>query len=651
MGKINRLSPHVADLIAAGEVVERPASVVKELIENAIDAGAENITVELERGGMAMIRITDDGSGMAPDDAETAFLRHATSKISSKDDLYRIGTLGFRGEALAATAAVSKIEVATCLRGAEVGTRLELEKGVVTRREETGCPAGTTIVVKDLFFNTPARLKFIKKDAAEGNFAAATVEKCAIAHPEISFKLIKENATVLHTPGDSSLLSCLYCIYGKEFVAGLIKTQYEYMGVRLSGYITTPKSARGNRSMQHFFINARPVKNRVLSVALEEACKNSVMVGRFPSCFLNITIDPSIVDVNVHPTKSEVKFADERPVFDCIYFAVKSALTVNNEAVLGLHENKESAGKPETAAAKTAAAPTAAAKFAEAKFAETGTTAENNRPAAIETGIFAPAAAVPATASQTELFVKNEPPVELKHGILPLKDPKSAFAQPQFLQYATRDVQIKIEKEPDLVQQPADETQNTIQFRLIGELMKLYILAESEDRLIIIDKHAAHERMIYEELKKQRGVPVSQALIKPAVLNMSGNDLTIVLDHLEQFSKLGFEIEPFGAASIAVRQVPSVTDQQDILPLIEEIVEQLARDKKCAEPEIMDKMLRTVACKAAMKAGKATPEAELAVIVRRVLEDPDISYCPHGRPVKIVMDKKALEKQFGRIQP
>ncbi len=625
MPRIEKLSPHLADLIAAGEVVERPASVVKELVENAIDAGAKSVTVELVRGGMEEISVTDDGCGMSREDARTAFLRHATSKLKSERDLAAIGTLGFRGEALAAISAVSRVELTTCETGAELGTFLYLEAGEVREEEEVGCPEGTTIRIRELFYNTPARLKFVKKDASEGAYASAAAEKCALAHPEVALTLVREGVEIFRTPGDGDLYSCLYCLYGADFAKGLLPVEYTFESASVHGYITRPEKARGNRTMQNFFVNNRPVKNRMLSVAIEEACRGNIMVGKFPSCFLYLETDPAAVDVNVHPTKSEVKFAAEKHVFDCLYFGVKTAIRRPEE-------------KPAATFIMSEAAPTASPQT----LAEAARPAEEKK-APIEQSF------APPPERREPVRQSFTPP-----SVAPSVSHTAVFTQQPVLRYETAQPAEKPAAQPAEIkpavpqkETPAAQSFAERDFRIIGEFARLYILVECGDELIVVDKHAVHERMLYEKLKTQKSDASAQVLLKPVVVNLSGEDMAIYEENAPLFAAAGFETEVFGEMSIVVRSLPLALEREDAVPAVTEMLNAMASRRDAME-ERRDKVLHTVACRAALKAGHKNALPELEVLVRHALFDPAIRYCPHGRPVKWSLDTRELEKRFGR---
>ncbi len=635
MAKIKQLSRQMADMIAAGEVVERPASVVKELVENAIDAGAHMITVELERGGTGYLRITDNGSGIAGEDVETAFLRHATSKISTPEDLDGVLTLGFRGEALAAISSVSRMEVLTLAEGEQIGTSLELEGGVVTDRSEAGCPRGTTMIVRDLFYNTPARMKFLKRDATEAAQVAGVVQRAALSHPEISFRLIRDGKTELHTPGDRDLKSTVYHVFGKEFSDTLTPLSSEFEGIRIRGFITRPDGARGNRTMQHFFVNGRAVRSKILMSALEAGYKNAIPGGRFPGCVLQLEISPHRLDVNIHPTKAEIKFQQERQVFDALYYAVKDALEADQT-------------RPELQLSAAAGRKPGLSVKAEPKkdFWET-----------IPARDFQKKAAAPP-APRTEYPVR--PVYDRPSAVLPVRQPERPFDSGP-VRALTPDPEIPKEpapgaKAPDPVppaeQEPAQPVQTPMEegpepYRYLGETMETYLLVEQGDKLLLIDKHAAHERVLYEQMKERAGEIPTQLLLAPVPASLSKEDTAALLEEQEFLKGMGFLVEDFGGA-LLIRGVPADVDQADPAVLLSGLAEQLRGGSRLPRMELRDRMLYTMACKAAIKGGWKTGEEELRRLVDRVLQTRDIRHCPHGRPVLIEISKGQLERQFER---
>lgn len=623
MSVINILSPHVADLIAAGEVVERPASVVKELVENAIDAGAKNVTVEIRGGGAAMIRVRDDGCGMSPEDAGVAFLRHATSKLRGERDLEAIETMGFRGEALAAISAVSKIRLTTCLRGAESGTLVTLEAGEITEMQPFGCPEGTTMEVSELFYNTPARQKFLKSDRAEASACQAAALRCALAHPEISFRFLRDGEEQFFSPGDGRQDSCLYALLGRAAAADMLRCTGEKEGVAVSGYVSSPAAARGNRAMQFFICNGRAIRSQLLQAALEQAYKNSLLTGRFPSCALYITLPCASVDVNVHPAKTEVKFTDERRVFDAVYYAVLSALA-GEERTQAPAEELPASIKPKADFYRTMSASdfrangyAAAAPHTPAAKAAAGSW----RPTSLRT---------PDPQWQERLDLRPSSTPSAPKGSAP-----TPFAPPAGSRIVEKAVQnVEKPRLPD--------------HKILGEAMKTYILVEQGEELLLIDKHAAHERMIFDRLKAQDRTVMAQSLLVPVTLRPDGADAELLEKNAPLLRSLGFEIEPFGEAEYIVRALPADMDAADVGPALEEICEKLHRGKAPRPEEARDEILHTVACKAAIKAGWDNSEEELERLVEAVLSGA-VKYCPHGRPVSAVLTKKELDRLFKRI--
>ena len=624
MPKIQVLDKQIAELIAAGEVVERPSSVIKELVENAIDAGASVVTVEIRHGGITYMRVTDNGCGIAPEDVPIAFLRHATSKIAQQDDLNSIMTLGFRGEALASISAVSHVELLTRARGASIGVRYICGGDEDSVLEDAGCPEGTTIVIRDLFYNTPARMKFLKKDSTEGNSVAGVLDKMALSHPEISFRFIRDGKEQLRTPGDNQLSSAIYGVYGKEFLSTLIPVDYEYEHVKVTGFVSKPSGSRPNRSMQNFFINGRYIRSRTAMAALEEAYKGSIMAGKFPACALHLQLSFGAVDVNVHPAKLEVRFVNERPIFDSVYHAVKSALLQG----------------------------------------DTPKVLEFKKPAVN------PYAPLPQKQEQLKLPQKQQPPASrpdpAQFGSV-LRDvegdndfhsfaervvetpktkpqvPKPGELPPQ------KTVQPELpekEKQIPAAEQPTPVFREEVHSKIIGEAFGTYLIVEyGKDSLMFIDKHAAHERMIFDRLKAQDRQIMSQTLLTPQTWRPEREAMEALQANGDLLIELGFELEPFGEDDLIVRAVPDAMDPAQVIPALEEIAEKLKRGSR----DLMrDGVLQTISCKAAIKAGWDTDPIELQVLADKVASG-EIKYCPHGRPVAVVLTKKELDKQFGRI--
>ena len=625
MSVINILSPHVADLIAAGEVVERPASVVKELVENAIDAGAQNITVEIRGGGAAMVRVRDDGCGMSPEDAGVAFLRHATSKLHDERDLEAIRTMGFRGEALAAISAVSKVRLTTRQKGAESGTLVTLEAGEITAMQPVGCPDGTVMEVTELFYNTPARQKFLKSDRAETAACQAAALRCALAHPEKSFRFLRDGEEQFFSPGDGRQDSCLYALLGRAVASDMLKCAGEREGVSVSGYVSSPAAGRGSRAMQFFFCNGRAIRSQLLQAALEQAYKNSLLTGRFPACALYLALPFGSVDVNVHPAKTEVKFTDERKVFDAVYYAVLSALA-------GEERTKAPAAElPETIRPKENFYQSMSAEDFRAK----GYTAAEKTPSGaskVASGSWRPTGLrAPDSAWQERLDLK----APISTSFEPKKPAAQGFEAPAGSRIVEKAVQ-NVEK-PSLPDH-----------KILGEAMKTYILVERGEDLILIDKHAAHERMIFDRLKSQDRAVMAQSLLTPVTLRPDAADAELIEQNAALLSSLGFEIEPFGETDFVVRALPADMDAAEVASAIEEICEKLRRGGAPKAEEARDEILHTVACKAAIKAGWDNAPEELERVTEAVLSGA-VRYCPHGRPVSAVLTKKELDKLFKRI--
>lgn len=667
MPKIVQLSRHVADLIAAGEVVERPASVVKELVENAIDAGATRVTVEIQNGGMTLIRILDNGCGMAPEDARTAFLRHATSKIRNKDDLAAISTLGFRGEALAAISAVSRIDLLT--KAADTpGVSLHLEAGQITQESPAGCPEGTTILVRDLFYNTPARMKFMKSDQAEASAVFLAVQQQALAHPEIAFRFLKDGQEQLSTAGSGDRMAAIYTVFGREIANNMIEVKGSWEQFTVRGFVTEPTCTRGNRSYQYFFVNSRFIKSRMLSAALEEAYKNQLMVGRFPVCVLEIDLPVQAVDVNVHPAKTEVKFLSERGAFDAVHYAVLSALNkAPGRPAVQLPKSRQD----QIAGSVSSNIPVPKKDFFQTKTAEefrrTASAAEENpfekpvRPAAKPVSVFVDepsflSAALSSPVQVPERTVKAPeaaPVIPKAEPVAPA--PKEA---PAPLTPVPEEEHIPLGRKAasaptKLTPAPEPESQQVLSipevpFRVIGETMDTYILVEQGESLLLIDKHAAHERVLFEKLKSEEHPVMPQLLLQPVPVSLTKPEAQVVLENLPLLQSLGFDVSEFADLQLVLRQIPSDLTEEDACATLEAFAEDLLTGKRPSQADLRDNLLHTMACKAAIKAGWHTQPREREALVREVLSRDDIKYCPHGRPVCIELTKKELEKQFKR---
>lgn len=703
MGVINVLDKHIAELIAAGEVVERPSSVIKELVENSIDAGAKNITVEIKNGGTTFMRVADDGCGIYRDDIKKAFLRHATSKVKTANDLDMISTLGFRGEALASISAVSRLQVITKNENEEIGSCYEIEGGEEISLEDAGCPTGTTFVIRDLFYNIPARSKFLKKDVAEGNAVSALMDKIVLSHPEVAFTFIRDGKQVLRTFGDGKLLSAIYSVFGKDFAKGLIPVDYTLDSVTVKGYISKPINSRPNRNMQNFFINGRFVKTRTGMAALEEAYKGSIMVGKFPSAVLQLTVPYEIIDVNVHPAKIEVRFINERPVFDAIYHAVKTALQQGDERKQ-IHFKENTAfneikkvnpfnnaqavfAKAENAPAEKPIKPIEriepVLKNSEPKpynpFDELDLKDEKPKPVSIDN--------LKMSDSSNPFDIYSKQAIKRNSE---LENKKAEFSK-QRLEKAEQLILKATQQEESLPKQEitvddltAESTETPIEteiskeevkplkeisenktdnndaltelpkeqtkLRFLGEAFNTYIIVEKNDNeVLIIDKHAAHERIIYEKLKADSGSANVQYLLTPITVTLDKIDYDAAVSNLDMFAKCSFDVEDFGNGTLLVRSAPQYLAATEIADCITEMSGYIASGKKDIYTEKMDWFYHNVSCRSAIKAGNKSTVQELMDIAWTLEKNPQIKYCPHGRPICIVMTKYEIEKQFGRL--
>lgn len=703
MGVINVLDKHIAELIAAGEVVERPSSVIKELVENSIDAGAKNITVEIKNGGTTFMRVADDGCGIYRDDIKKAFLRHATSKVKTANDLDTISTLGFRGEALASISAVSRLQVITKNENEEIGSCYEIEGGDEISLEEAGCPTGTTFVIRDLFYNIPARSKFLKKDVAEGNAVSALMDKIVLSHPEVAFTFIRDGKQVLRTFGDGKLLSAIYSVFGKDFAKGLIPVDYTLDSVTVKGYISKPINSRPNRNMQNFFINGRFVKTRTGMAALEEAYKGSIMVGKFPSAVLQLTVPYEIIDVNVHPAKIEVRFINERPVFDAIYHAVKTALQQGDERKQ-IHFKENTAfneikkvnpfnnaqavfAKAENTPAEKPIKPIEriepVLKNSEPKpynpFDELDLKDEKTKPVSIDN--------LKMSDSSNPFDIYSKQAIKRNSE---LENKKAEFSK-QKLEKAEQLILKATQQEENLPKQEitvddltAESTETPIEtevskeevkplkeisenktdnndaltelpkeqtkLRFLGEAFNTYIIVEKNDNeVLIIDKHAAHERIIYEKLKADSGSANVQYLLTPITVTLDKIDYDAAVSNLDMFAKCSFDVEDFGNGTLLVRSAPQYLAATEIADCIAEMSGYIASGKKDIYAEKMDWFYHNVSCRSAIKAGNKSTVQELMDIAWTLEKNPQIKYCPHGRPICIVMTKYEIEKQFGRL--
>jgi DNA mismatch repair protein MutL len=689
MAEIRQLEAHVADLIAAGEVVERPASVVKELVENAIDAGATAVAVEIRRGGMGMIRVSDDGRGIAPAELPTAFLRHATSKLRRPEDLAGIGTLGFRGEALAAISAVSRVEILTRRRGAPSGASLRLEGGVPGEVEEAGAPEGTAITVRDLFYNTPARLKFMKKDSAETAAVAGLMQHLALSHPDVSFRFLKDGVEGLHTPGDGKLESAVYAALGRDFARSLLAVEGRGGETAVSGFITQPLMGRGSRSMQVFFVNGRFIKSQLLTAALEEGYRNQLMKGKFPGCVLSVTVPVTAVDVNVHPAKTQVKFAREREVFDAVYHTVLDCLERRGGAAAGPEKSPEQVVLPrqdffqsmdaktfrqrQSGGGQTAAQSAPPPPPAPRRTQETGQTARggwsSERGAAVRLadsappqsgyGVFRPlerpsggalgrppasVTAAPAPERAAEEKAQAPSPAPLPETVRETEKPRSP-AIPESPQRVETPREAAPARSPEVPGQQALSQEET-PWRIAGEVFHTYIICESADGCVwLIDKHAAHERINFDRLKAGAEPPMRQMLLKPEAVDLGREDAALLLENRDLLEQVGFSCEDFGDGTVLAREVPADLDAGDTAAILEEFAEDLRTGRSLEERR--DAVFHTMACKAAIKGGWTSDPLELLALVRKV-QSGAVRYCPHGRPVAVKLRKYELEKLFKR---
>lgn len=690
MGAINVLSKQVAELIAAGEVIERPASVIKELVENSIDAHAKAITVEIKNGGITFMRVTDDGNGIQRDDVKNAFLRHATSKILTQQDLDSISTLGFRGEALASICAVSKVELMTKNINETDGTLYSLDGGEEVSFDVVGCPQGTTFIVRDLFYNVPARMKFLKKDVSESNSIANLLDRIALSHPEISFTFIRDGKRVFKTSGDNNLKNTIFQIFGKEFTSSLVPVSYEYSGIKLSGYISKPVSARANRTLQMFFINGRYVRTKTAMAALEQAYKGSIMTGKFPACVISMEMNCSTLDVNVHPAKLEVRFTNERPVYDCVYHAVKSALLEYDTRNQAIQPRDFIPTNPKVLAPVADKGTQLGFSYGKKKtdipdnepeiYIPESTNYKSNivsDPVAVKS--YDPSAVRKINLAeyrkeQSEKIL-SQPKYE---NIIPINDrintPKATNNINKDFQNTENHEEVKISdnseqfdtteplSQDNITSEPAenqseepqsinivDENQRDIPIRYIGEAFSTYIILEyGENDLMFIDKHAAHERLIYEKLKKQNADSHPQMLLEPVAVTLDQNECETVIENKDLLLQSGFDVDYFGNSTVLIRAVPIMLENSDIAESFMEIADYLQKHKKIVLSEKMEWIYQNTACRAAVKAGNISHPQELIDLVLTLEKNPEIKYCPHGRPVYFLMSKYELEKNFKR---
>ena len=664
MGRINVLDKHLAELIAAGEVVERPASAIKEMVENSIDAGASAIVVEIKNGGNTFMRVTDNGCGIERDDIKKAFLRHATSKIKTEDDLNAIGTLGFRGEALASISAVSKLEMITRTADSDFGVKYVIHGGEELEFTECGAPVGTTIIARDLFYNTPARMKFLKKDTTESNVVTAMLERMAICHPEVSFRLIRDSKQVMNTPGDNDLYSAIFTVFGKDFAKSLLPVEYSLGGITVSGYTCTPTASRKNRAMQYFSLNGRYIRTKTGIAALEQAYKNSIAVGTFPTCVLNITLDPQLVDVNVHPAKIEVRFSDERAIFNAVYYAVKSALDADvTRVAFGQNDvTAKAADRGEQINIDFGDSTDKSRKQLDKLFSgEVGAPKYYDKPKADSAAV---KSAKPFDdsanngrkydfASDTDGSYKPD-----NNATLPLSEPtiKTVGGVPTVEYYVpsviiTDDKASNAEPQNDSAPVQNDESAEAkphVPFKYVGQAFDTYIIVESGSKLIIIDKHAAHERILFEKLKSEVSAE-PQMLLSPIDVTLSSDEYDAIITNLDRINEQSFDIADFGMNTVRVRSVPVFLEGEDVKGLVEEIAGRLINKNTDFTPEFLDWLYHSVACRAAIKAGNRSTVEELESLADIVLNDDKIRYCPHGRPVAAELTENEIKRRFSRI--
>lgn len=677
MPKINLLDRSVYELIAAGEVIERPASVIKELCENSIDAGARSITVEIKRGGIIYMRVSDDGCGIAYEDIPLAFQRHATSKVFVQEDLENINTLGFRGEALASVSAVSRIEMITKRPEDKLGSSYVIEGGEPAEYDRAGCADGTTIIIRDLFFNTPARLKFLKKDVTEGNYCQSVIEKLALSHPNISFKFIRDGKQTIITSGDADSYNAIYSVYGKQFAAGMIPVETIYRDIGVTGYVSSPLFTRANRTMQIFFVNGRSVKSPLCCAALEEGFRNSIMVGKFPACVLNVNLNPALLDANISPAKTEVRFSEEKAVFDAIYIAVKNGLHGYNES-REIQLPKAENSNVNNPSVREETPPTVAIPAGRAVAAE-------NKPAPVQTvavsQIAQPVQVVPTERAQSVCSVQNTQPVGKENAFaMPLENPQPVEQQvlnevlPPLLKDNTSEAkkeeqdfsgfeflskksfektEIKREEAPEekTTSQPTISESNCEphgEIRVIGELFKTYILCESGDSLVLIDKHAAHERINFERFKKGQNLH-GQLLLEPCEVFLAPEEYEAVRRFNGKLENIGLLLKFLDNGKVLVEGVPQSLEEADPEELLQSITDILSKGDDNAEGALFDDVLHSMACKASIRAHENQDISELTYLANIVFYDKNIRYCPHGRPVLTQISKKQIEKYFGRI--
>jgi len=626
MGKIKVLSKNVSDKIAAGEVVERPASVIKELLENAVDAKATVICVEIKGGGIKYMRVTDNGVGMTHDDAKISILRHATSKISTEDDLNKIETLGFRGEALSSIAAVSRLEIYTKSKSEEAGTYMVAQNGEILDITDAGCPDGTTVLVRELFCTVPARMKFLKKDYTEAGYIEDIVARLALSHPEISVKFINNGKEVIFTPGDNQLSSAIYAVYGREIKDAMIKADYKENGVRVYGMCAKASAARANRNMENFFINGRYIKSALLAHAVEEAYKNELMVKKFPACVLNVEISPEMVDINIHPTKLEAKFADEKAVYHAVYWAVKNAL-YSKAYVPEVTDNLKN---------KTYTRPTPQSVRENLKTV----TEEKRELPKIDFSKVTPV-------NYQETKKTEQKSISFGGNIYKkaeIKEEKKEVAVTEKVLEPVKEVVTVLESEPEVIKEKPV-------FKVCGQVFNTYIVVEKDGKMLMVDQHAAHERLRYEKLIEQyreRNI-ITQVLLMPEIVKLTANEYSIFVENEKTINDLGYTCESYGEREVIVREIPMDIQEGEISETIFEIIDMLSKNRKNIDDDLAAKMLYRIACRGAIKANAKLNEKEMEKLLEQIFLLDNINTCPHGRPITIEFTKDFIEKQFKRI--
>lgn len=679
MGKINVLEKHIAELIAAGEVVERPCSVIKELLENSIDAGAKVITVEIKNGGVTYMRVTDDGCGILRDDVKKAFLKNATSKISIKDDLYKICTLGFRGEALASVCAVSKVELITKEASEIDGSHYVIEAGEEILLEDFGCSDGTTIIVRDLFYNVPARMKFLKKDVSEANAISKLIDRISLSHPEIKFKFIRDGKEALSTPGDGKIESSIHSVYGRDFISSLMPIDYTLNGLSVNGYISKPSFSRANRNMQHFFINSRYVRTKTAIAALEEAFKGSIMTQKFPSCVLYINIPFDIIDVNVHPSKMEVRFVDEKQIFQLIYHGVKSSILKNDKVMFASSEVNLDNKIDNDIICST--------NVTDKVFKNNGNTIFEVKPNNIKKAEekneikedfllqtknlerqeeFEPEVFIPKISNNKNLEKDRSIHLDDKYNkVNAINNNSISFSDVNTdvstnfntIENFDKKCEENFEKTFDLSKGFSDSLQLSLEnnndilnknYKIIGEVFSTYFIVEmSKDRLLFIDKHAAHERILYEKLKNDYSKSFSQILLVPITVTLEKDEYDAIFNNIDLFKEAGFDLDDFGIGSIIIRTAPMWLSNQDIKDIVVEMAGYILEKKLDINSSYINWLYENIACRSAIKAGKLSSTKEIIALIEK-LENDDFRYCPHGRPICFYMKKSELEKKFFR---